>query len=136
MTRRLWLFLPLTLLLLVFGWAMWLLLNTSPLRGTHWQLIDPPSMRPITLEFDRDRNRFGGWAGCNGYGAGYRQLGPLLLIDGVMHTLMGCGGGVVEHQEISYLRALGSVKRYRSTGDRLTLFSLSGQIVLTFERVP
>ena len=75
-----------------------------------------------------------GWTGCNSYGARYRVRGPELRLDDLRWTEAGCPSQALFRQEQRMQDALATVERFEVSGERLTLHSEGGQ-VLVFERI-
>lgn len=112
------------------------------LVGTEWRLVelgnaDAPT--PVvgggpTARFTTDRDMTG-WTGCNSYGAGYSVRGSdLRLDDDLSWTEAGCPSDALFQQEQRMQDSLATVERFEISGERLTLYSSGGQ-VLVFEHL-
>jgi heat shock protein HslJ len=88
-----------------------------------------------TLTLDFTAEKASGDSGCNTFtgpfevgGADHIAIGPLTS------TLRACADAAVGTQEQQYLAALGLAKRYRVTGNQLTVFRDGGTIAVTATR--
>ena len=83
----------------------------------------------ITLKFDAD-GRSGGKAGCNSYGAGYRQDDTALTFEQAFSTKMFCSPDSLMAQEQAYLDLLSRIIGFSRTGEKLELFAGNGQTIV------
>lgn len=114
----------------------------TALNGTEWTLTTlrgGPLVEGsnITLDFgEHNYDGFGGYSGCNWYGARYLATETTFsIVYGVGSTAMLCGSpaGVMEQEE-AYGSALGDVTTYRVTDNRLEMADEGGDTVLTFTK--
>ena len=115
--------------------------EANPLAGTEWRLValgdagapaavvggDATAAFPTATDMT-------GWTGCNAYGARYRVRDSELRLDDLSWTEAGCPSQALFRQEQRMQDALATVERFEVSGERLTLHSAGGQ-VLVFERV-
>ena len=73
-----------------------------------------------------------GWTGCNSYAAGYSVQQSELRLDDLLWTEAGCPSDALFRQEQRMQDSLATVERFEVSGERLTLHSEGGQ-VLVFE---
>jgi heat shock protein HslJ len=107
-----------------------------PLRGTNWVLTDRVSLGTplddVAVNAVFGARRVEGSSGCNGYSSSFTTDGSRMRIrnDGVS-TQMACPGadGKVEPK---YLDALTRVRRWRITGQTLTLSTSAGRRLLVY----
>ncbi len=109
--------------------------NTSVLPGTKWELVTLNGYAPVegtsvTLFFGED-DMAGGDASCNTYSGKYKVTGSSLTFEQMMSTMMACEPSIND-QEQAYLKALGDVKSYESSADKLTLKDASGNALAVF----
>ncbi|NLF03379.1 MAG: META domain-containing protein [Anaerolineales bacterium] len=100
--------------------------GAAPIPGTH-----------VTIAFDDD-GRFGGFAGCNGYGGGYtaNQRGRFEAPT-IEQQLMACTDPVgVMDQESAFVAALAQAVTYRIVDDLLEFQDNTGATTLSFVRQP
>jgi heat shock protein HslJ len=105
------------------------------LEGTEWRLVklDDTSTFPTGnarqahLMF-RPEGTLTGADGCNSLRGSYKADGAALTIGPVMGTLMACSG-----LERRFLEALGATKKWKVSGNELTLLDGSDRPVATFE---
>ena len=112
----------------------------SSLQGTEWQLemigsgdgiaSSVVSGTAITLRFDD--GSVSGSAGCNRYFGSYTVTGDGISIGDIGSTKISCGDPGVMEQEQMYLSTLKTVSSFGIDGDRLSLSSSDGGLVLTF----
>ena len=111
-----------------------------PLAGTEWRLValgeaGAPA-RVVggepTAEFTTATDMTG-WTGCNAYDARYRVRASELRLDDLGWTEAGCPSQALFRQEQRMQDSLATVERFEVSGERLTLHSEGGQ-VLVFER--
>jgi heat shock protein HslJ len=103
------------------------------LAGTWWQLTalrgDPVEPRPrITLEIER--GRFGGFGGCNWYGAAYTSGEQGLEIGPAESTARACADRAIGERESSYFRALGEIASHEVRDGRLLFRDGRGEGIL------
>ncbi len=110
------------------------------LADTEWRLValgdaDAPAevVGDATVEFTTATDMTG-WTGCNSYGARYSARESDLRLDELMWTEAGCPSDALFRQEQRMQDSLAMVERFEVSGDRLTLHSRGGQ-VLVFGRV-
>lgn len=109
----------------------------SPLAGTSWTISRisdfelEQTRRPVTLAFDDSLSRFGGNAGCNGYGGDYTLAGSSLKMGKIISTKMACIPGM--KTEAKVMSVLQSTDRYRISGDRLVLMQ-GDKVLAEFSR--
>ena len=132
------------------GLMRWLLLGfvfllaacgeENPLVDTEWGLValghaDAPSVvvGDATVRFTTATDMTG-WTGCNSYGARYSVRKSELRLANLMWTEAGCPSQELFRQEQRMQDSLATVERFESSGERLTLHSEGGH-VLVFERL-
>ena len=86
-----------------------------------------------TAEFTADTDMTG-WTGCNSYGARYSVREGDMRLDDLGWTEASCTSQGLFQQEQLMQELLATVERFEISGDRLTLHSEDGQ-VLVFELV-
>lgn len=131
-----WLLLPGLVLLLASCSS-----EANSLADTEWRLVALGSAAApaevvggdATAEFTTATDMTG-WTGCNAYGARYRVRGSELRLDDLQWTEAGCPSQALFRQEQRMQDLLATVERFEVTGERLTLHSTGGQ-VLVFDRV-
>jgi heat shock protein HslJ len=102
----------------------------ASLSGTQWTLAN--ANPTITLTFD-DTHATGS-GGCNTYRAPYTVAGSGLTFGPAISTKRACLDPAGNTQETSYFSALGNVKSFSISGDRLTLRNAAGEAILLFDR--
>lgn len=108
----------------------------TPLRGTNWVLTDRVSLGTaldgVAVNAVFGTKRVEGSSGCNGYSSSYTTDGRRMRIrnDGVS-TLIACEGAAGK-VETKYLDALTRVRRWRVTGQTLTLSTATGRRLLVY----
>ena len=115
--------------------------EANPLAETEWRLValgDAGAPAEVvggdaTAEFTTATDMTG-WTGCNSYGASYSVRGSDLRLDDLIWTEAGCPSQALFRQEQRMQDSLATVERFEVSGERLTLHSEGGQ-VLVFERV-
>ncbi|MCY4368667.1 MAG: META domain-containing protein [bacterium] len=130
-----WLLTGLVLLLAACG------SDQTPLADTEWRLVAlgdaavPAGMAgsDAGAEFATATDMTG-WTGCNAYSASYRARGSELRLGDLEWTEAGCPSQALFRQEQRMQDSPATVERFEVSGDRLTLHSEGGQ-VLVFERV-
>ena len=113
----------------------------NTLANTEWRLLalgvaDAPAEvvgGNATAEFTTARDMTG-WTGCNSYAARYRAGESELRLDDLEWTEAGCPSHALFQQEQRMQDSLATVERFEVSGERLTLHSEGGQ-VLVFKRV-
>ena len=114
--------------------------EANPLAGTEWRLVAlGDAGAPVAVVGGESTAAFTateltGWTACNAYGARYRVRDAALRLDDLGWTEAGCPSQALFRQEQRMQDALATVERFAVSGDRLTLHSAGGQ-VLVFERV-
>jgi heat shock protein HslJ len=112
--------------------------SSRPLVGTYWRAIElggrtTPAQDPVReahLQFQAD-GRVSGSDGCNRTTGGYTLNGESLTFGRMAATRMACLD--TGDAERSFRDALEATMRWRITGDRLELFSGSGDRLAVFE---
>ena len=112
----------------------------NPLAGTEWRLVAlgnagaPAGVvgGDATAEFTTATDMTG-WTGCNSYAVRYRVRDAELRLDDLGWTEAGCPSRALFRQEQRMQDSLATVERFELSGERLTLHSEGGQ-VLVFER--
>ena len=111
----------------------------NPLADTEWRLValgDAGAPAAVggdpTAEFT-SATEMTGWTGCNAYDARYRVRGSELRLEDLRWTEAGCPSDALFRQEQRMQDSLATVERFELSGERLTLHSEGGQ-VLVFER--
>ena len=109
----------------------------NPLTGTEWRLIalgkaDSPA--PVvgddaSIEFTSTEDMTG-WTGCNSYASRYSVRDSELRLDGLMWTEAGCPTQTLFQQEQRMQDSLATVERFEISGERLTLHSEGGQVLV------
>lgn len=111
--------------------------SDTPLTDTYWKLIEVDG-RPIEigdgirqpqLVLNRQDGRFTGSGGVNRMMGGYSVDGDSLSFSQVAATMMA-GPPEAMQQEQAIVGALGLVRGFRLTADRLTLLDASGAPIL------
>ena len=134
MTR--WMLLCFVLLLAACGG------EENPLAETEWRLVElgnadgpaPVVGDDVVIKFTTTED-VTGWTACNSYGAGYSLRGSeLRLGNDLSWTEAGCPSDALFQQEQRMQDSLATVERFEISGERLTLHSSGGQ-VLVFERL-
>jgi heat shock protein HslJ len=114
------------LLLALAGCASSQSASGGTLTGQVWALTDLAGKAPLTdtgltIQFNTD-GTVGGSSGCNQYSGTYTASGSSLTINSPLaSTMMMCAGPVMV-QESAYQAAIGTVKAYTVSGDKLTLY--------------
>ena len=109
------------------------------LAETAWQLValgtaDAPDSVVGEVDVQFSATTLKGWTGCNRYAARYRVRGHALQLADLTATEAGCPTQRLFDQEQRVKTLWVNVERFEVSGDRLTLQSAEGQ-VLVFERV-
>lgn len=78
-------------------------------------------------------NQFGGNAGCNGFGAGYKIDGDKITFESAFATMMYCEG--VMDQEAAVLKIISEqTLNFALSGNQLTLTSQDGSSAIVLEK--
>ena len=111
------------------------------LEGTDWRLsmlrtkiIKPTEgVEPVifAINSDSDAVKATGFAGCNRYFGAVIKDTKNLWISDIGSTRMACTEESMS-VESTYLELLAEVKTYKLKKDKLTLFNIEGQPILTF----
>ena len=107
------------------------------LTGQVWALTDLGGKAPLqdtglTIQFNSD-GTVGGSSGCNQYSGNYTASGSSLTINTPLaSTMMMCAQPVMV-QESAYQAALGTVKAYTVSGDKLTLFGPNNTAIASYK---
>ena len=116
-----------------------IVIDPSSLANTRWRLAalgdaDAPAdaVGDATAEFTAAE--LTGWTGCNSYSARYSVQGSELRFDDLSWTEAGCATDALFQQEQRMQDSLANLERFEVSGQRLTLYSQDGQ-VLVFDRV-
>jgi len=88
--------------------------------------------KPVTAKFDAS-GALSGSGGCNQYSATYKVTGTSISITQPITTLMACPEPIMQ-QETMYLAQLTKASSYKSVGDTLTFFDVSGAAILVYKR--
>ncbi len=115
--------------------------DPNPLADTEWRLValgDAAAPAGVVgsdagAEFTTATDMTG-WTGCNTYSASYHTRGSELRLGDLEWTEAGCPSQALFRLEQRMQDSLATVKRFEVSGDRLTLHSEGGQ-VLVFDRV-
>lgn len=113
----------------------------APLRNIYWKLVRlggapvevGEQQREPHLIFALHEMRVSGSGGCNRITGSFELDGDKLHIRRLASTRMACRSGM--EQEDRFLRALGTVERYRISGSQLDLLDSAGAVVARFEAV-
>ena len=129
---------------LLFGFALFLVACGSdgdPLAGSEWRLVAlGDAAAPAEAAAGDAGAEFGaageltGWTGCNSYAARYRARASEVRLAELRWTERGCPSQALFRQEQRIQDSLATVERFEVSGERLTLYSEGGR-VLVFERV-
>jgi uncharacterized lipoprotein YbaY/heat shock protein HslJ len=112
---------------------------TPPLQETYWKLTRL-SGKPVpvadgqkepSLVFRTVDNRFAGSTGCNNLTGTYRLNGDALSLSAIAVTKMACPQGM--DLDAALFQALGTVSKWKITGQHLDLLDASNAIVARFE---
>ena len=114
----------------------------SAVAGVDWQLIELNAKtapagaggRRVTLRFDADSARVGGFAGCNRFGASYTIAGDSLRFGPLAMTMMACTEGMP--LESALTAALTATRRYELTSTQLKLFGPAGAVARFSRLIP
>ena len=106
-----------------------------PLAETDWLLMELGRADSLDaaegnagIEFSV--NLVSGWTGCNSYKGEYSVEGEVLRLHDVGATEAGCRPDALFRQEQRMLESLWTVERFEVAGDRLTLHSTGGQVLV------
>ena len=113
----------------------------NPLAASEWRLVSLGDVAAPAEAVGGDATAgfttatdMTGWTGCNSYTASYRVRRSELRLDDLGWTEAGCPSRALFRQEQRMQDSLATVERFEVSGERLTLHSEGGQ-VLVFERV-
>ena len=126
------------LLILVLGCSAAVPAGSPPLDrldGTWWELAalrgEPVESRPrITLELEP--GRFGGFGGCNWYGAAYTSGAEGLEIGPAESTARACADRTIGDRESRYFKAFAEIASHEMRDDRLVFRDGRGEEILEF----
>jgi heat shock protein HslJ len=110
--------------------------SRPPLRGTNWVLTDRVSigtpLDDVSVNAVFGAKRVEGSSGCNGYSSSYTTNGSRMRVtnDGAS-TLIACDGAAGK-VEPKYLQTLTRVRRWRISGQSLTLSNAVGRRLLVY----
>lgn len=113
--------------------------STTPLDGSNWRLArlggtpavsGTDSERAAQIRFHPDSGRVYGSGGCNRISGPYTVSGDSLRLGPMISTRMACIDEQANRQEVAFLAALDSTRRYRISGDTLTLEGEGGPLAL------
>src|SRR6478736_5822102 len=108
-----------TFLLITFVSALCYGASAQPLKmdGRPWKLVELNGSRIESsrayLEFDRDRKRMTGNAGCNRIFGGVEIRGRQIVFSNIGTTRMACADGEAQAVETALLSALKRVDRFQ-----------------------
>ena len=85
-----------------------------------------------TLIFEKEENRIGGNAGCNGYGSNYTLDGEMFIVSLPFSTQMACPN---LEGEVIYLKNLADTSIISFPNENILQLSKKGDIVLEFEKI-
>lgn len=108
----------------------------APLESTDWHLasvgaqpaIPTEGANAARLRFVADSQRVLGGGGCNMLSGSYTLAGDSLRLREVVSTRMACADERLNAQEVAFLQALDDTRRYRISGDTLTLVGDGGPV--------
>lgn len=112
---------------------------TRPLSGSYWKLVElggapavsgTDSERAAHIRFHADSGRVYGSGGCNRIAGPYTVAGDSLSFGPMISTKMACADDQASRQEVAFLSALENTRRYRISGDSLTLLGADGPLAL------
>lgn len=127
----------LTLLVLIAGCAPLNSPSGGTLAGQTWLLIELAGQplvtdSGITASFGAD-GTVSGSAGCNRYNGTYTTSADSITFSvNMAMTMMMCEQAIMD-QESAYINALGQVKTYSISSDRLSLKDADGKNILVFQ---
>lgn len=113
--------------------------TATPLDGSNWRLArvgGTPAVsgaddeRAAQIRFHPDSGRVYGSGGCNRISGPYTVSGDSLRLGPMISTRMACADDRANRQEVAFLAALDSTRRYRISGDTLTLVGEGGPLAL------
>jgi heat shock protein HslJ len=112
---------------------------SRPLAGSYWKLAElggTPAVggadieRATHIRFHPDSGRVYGSGGCNRIAGPYTVAGDSLRFGPIISTKMACLDDQANRQEVAFLSALDNTRRYRISGDTLTLLGADGPLAL------
>jgi len=114
--------------------------NTS-LVNTYWKLVElngqPAALgageRELHMVLTSEGNHVRGFSGCNRFTGSYDLNESQLCFKPLAATRMACREGM--EQEQRFLDALGSVRRFSISGDRLTFYTGDERRILRFHAI-
>jgi heat shock protein HslJ len=124
-------------LLLIFLSALGTAASAQSLRiyDRQWKLTElngsPVGTSNAYLEFDRSQARFSGNAGCNRMFGGVTIRGRQITFSNVGTTRMACVDARVQRNEMTFLRELKNVDRFRQSENSLEMM-VQRRVVMRF----
>jgi heat shock protein HslJ len=109
----------------------WKVVQYQDQQGAMRQVIDASE---VTVAFGVE-GKISGSAGCNRYFCNVQIQEGSWTISTIGTTIMFCDEPGIMDQEGSFFRALGSVKSYHMSGDRLELRDGEGRSALLLVRI-
>jgi heat shock protein HslJ len=109
------------------------------LGGRVWEVTEidgaPPGLpadaRVPTIEFDTAAKTANGFAGCNTFNGGYRELNEAIRLGPFVTTRRACGAlDAVEHK---FLSAMARTQAYRIDEESLEFLGGDGAVVMRFK---
>ncbi len=110
--------------------------DANPLADTQWRLIElgeegsPDTVVVGNLDVQFSETEIGGWSGCNAYAAKYTVRGDKLRLTELGWTEAGCPSEALFRQEQRIEDSLIAMERFEVSGNRLTLQSKGGQVLI------
>lgn len=109
------------------------------LGGGRWQLVELNGKKlansQIYVEFDEEKMRLSGHAGCNRFFGAYGLTGNNVALTGIGSTKMACMQPGVMRTEAAFLRALSDATKIRENGMNLRIF-IGNKRAMRFKRMP
>ncbi len=109
----------------------------NPLADTDWVLIElgdagnpDAAFGGYTVDMQFSENEVGGWTGCNAFGGEYTVRGDELRLADLGWTEAGCPTDPLFRQEQRIQDSLIAIERFEASGNRLTLHSEGGQVLI------
>lgn len=99
------------------------------LRSLNGETIELTKNAPF-LNFDGNKGSAGGNSGCNVFGGSYEALGSSIKFGDMMQTMMACEFERRMEVERRFLNGLRNADRFGITGNRLTLFRGSRELMV------
>ncbi len=87
-------------------------------------------MEPAQIRFELDSARVSGSGGCNRIFGSLATDADSLRIGPLASTRMACADEAVTRQEMAFIEALENTRRYRISGDTLSLIGDNGTLAL------